>query len=281
MTTHPRDQIRRSARLLLLAWVGVLSLLVPSVAHAITNGNPTKDDEYTHVGAFIVEVLPAEGAPYLIQLCTGTLISPQVVLTASHCMVRDDYAPEWGEVFFTLDKHIGDGKSWRVYDSVSRLEGTPVPDPDYTGKAHYAYDVGAFVLKDALAAAPYPQFGTLDRSLRGTTFTTVGYGIERYDKQKSTGAFMPPKERMVATQPLTNVTPQYATFSMNLARGHGGTCYGDSGGPHFNAAGEIVAVTTTGDIPCKATDQATRTDTEAAQDFITGVLANPDKYAAP
>ncbi|PKH37878.1 V8-like Glu-specific endopeptidase [Nocardioides alpinus] len=258
----------------------LLALLAPTAAHAITNGKPTT--EYDNVGSFVVEVEPAGGEPYLVQLCTGTMVSDRVVLTASHCMDRGAYADDWGTVWFTLEQRISDGESWELDTDLDLLTGTPVPDPRYTGTSHYAYDVGAFVLDAPVAVTPavLAEVGHLDeRSLRGSTFTTVGYGIRRDDKKKSTQAFLPPWQRMVATQPLVNVTPGYATFSMNLARGHGGTCYGDSGGPHFNAAGEVVAVTTTGDIPCKASDQATRADTQVAHDFIGDVIEHPDAYA--
>ena len=260
---------------------GLLALLAPTASHAITNGEST--DGYHEVGSFVVELLDAEGAVTgYTQLCTGTVVSSRVVLTASHCMVRDDYAPSWGDVYFTLAQRIGDGTSWTLLEDLPLLSGTPVADPRYTGLANYRYDVGAFVLDVGVDVQPATLAGpgTLDdRSLRGTTFTTVGYGIERYAKTKSTQAFQPPEERMVAEQPLVNVHRGYVLFSMNLARGFSGTCYGDSGGPHFDAAGEIVAITTTGDIPCKSTDQASRTDTTDALGFIEAVIAAPDAYA--
>ncbi|MBL0746889.1 trypsin-like serine protease [Nocardioides baculatus] len=257
------------------AAAGALALLAPSAAHAITNGEPTSG--YTNVGSFVVEVKPSTGEPYLIQLCTGTMVSPRVVLTASHCMVRDDYAPDWGHVYFTLDQRISDG-TWQLRDDLHLLDGTPTPHPGYTGRAKYRFDVGAFVLDDAVTGVPYAELADVgyldDKSLRGTPFTAVGYGIERYAKQTSTQAFLPPKERMMTTQPLVNVHRDYVLFSMNLARGLGGTCYGDSGGPKLNASGEVVAVVTTGDIPCKSTDQATRTDTSYAHAFVADVIAD-------
>ena len=268
---------RRRGRAAAVA-AAALALLVPTASHAITGGQPTQG--YTNVGSFVVEVPGAEGGTDLIQLCTGTLVSPHVVLSASHCMDDSDYPSDWGKVWFTLEQRIADDDSWTLRDDLELLDGTPVPHPSYTGKANYRYDVGAFVLEEAVTGVPFAELadvGYLDaRSLRDTTFTAVGYGIERYDKQKSTQAFLPPKERMAVSQPLVNVHGGYALFSMNLARGLGGTCYGDSGGPKFNAAGEIVAVVTTGDIPCKATDQATRTDTAYAHEFIDGLIAAHD-----
>ena len=61
---------------------------------------------------------------------------------------------------------------------------------------------------------------------------------------------------------------------MNLATGNGGTCYGDSGGPHF-LDGVVVALTITGDAPCKALDKTYRLDTPWAQEFLAQFVALP------
>ena len=66
------------------------------------------------------------------------------------------------------------------------------------------------------------------------------------------------------------------TFSMNQATDNGGTCFGDSGGPHF-LGDVVVAVTVTGDSMCKATDKAYRVDTPWALDFLSEFL--PDECA--
>lgn len=257
----------------------LLALMAPTAAHAITNGEPT--DGYTNVGSFVVEVTPEGGEPYLLQLCTGTVVSPHVVLTASHCMDRGDYAPDWGRVWFTLERRIGDGASWELDEDLTLLGGTPRPHPGYTGRANYRYDVGAFVLDAPVGGVPFAELADVgylnEKSLRGTMFTAVGYGIERYDKTTSTQAFLPPKERMTTEQPLVTVHRDYVLFSMNLARGLGGTCYGDSGGPKFSSDGQVVAVVTTGDVPCKATDQASRTDTPYAHEFIDRLVATYDE----
>jgi secreted trypsin-like serine protease len=56
---------------------------------------------------------------------------------------------------------------------------------------------------------------------------------------------------------------------MNPSTGNGGTCYGDSGGPHLIAGTDVVvAVTTTGDSMCRATDVDYRLDTESARSYL-------------
>ena len=71
-----------------------------------------------------------------------------------------------------------------------------------------------------------------------------------------------------------------ADLSMNLSTGNGGTCYGDSGGPHFiHLNGEetdiVVAVTVTGDANCLATDKDYRTDTPQAREFCPQFVTLP------
>jgi secreted trypsin-like serine protease len=65
---------------------------------------------------------------------------------------------------------------------------------------------------------------------------------------------------------------------MNDAKGDGGTCYGDSGGPHFLGGVEsnlIVSITVTGDAVCKATDKTYRMDIDSARDFLEDFVPLP------
>ena len=56
---------------------------------------------------------------------------------------------------------------------------------------------------------------------------------------------------------------------MNQATGHAGTCFGDSGGPHFlGDSTVVVSITVSGDAVCKATDVTYRLDTPVARDFL-------------
>ena len=62
---------------------------------AIVQGSPAQDS-YLAVGAL---VSPTEWAsdPYTLR-CTGTLIAPDVVLTAAHCMISTQHLPDIGKV---------------------------------------------------------------------------------------------------------------------------------------------------------------------------------------
>ena len=67
---------------------------------------------------------------------------------------------------------------------------------------------------------------------------------------------------------------------MNPSSGSGGTCFGDSGGPHFLGAGVsetriVLAVTVTGDRYCRATDKTYRVDTPQARSFLDDFVAVP------
>jgi hypothetical protein len=65
---------------------------------------------------------------------------------------------------------------------------------------------------------------------------------------------------------------------MQPSTGDGGTCYGDSGGPHFLGGVEsdlIVSTTITGDAMCRATDKTYRLDTTSARDFLDDFVTLP------
>src|ERR671912_703495 len=66
---------------LLFAAVLIASLLKPVPVGAITYGFVDTNNTYSNVGAFIVESPSGEIFP----ICSGTLITPDVFLTASHC----------------------------------------------------------------------------------------------------------------------------------------------------------------------------------------------------
>ena len=70
---------------LVLATMTLAILLASGVAQAIINGEPDRGpNAHSYVGAYVAKV---EGK--LRPVCSGTLISPKVFLTAGHCTEFD------------------------------------------------------------------------------------------------------------------------------------------------------------------------------------------------
>ena len=76
--------MRRSVVLfcLILTVVSAALFVGTSPSQAITYGFVDSDGTYSNVGAFIVKS-PSTGE--IFPICSGTLITPNVFLTASHC----------------------------------------------------------------------------------------------------------------------------------------------------------------------------------------------------
>jgi hypothetical protein len=123
-------------------------------------------------------------------------------------------------------------------------------------------------IKD-ITPARLPAVGALANLPGSQQFTSVGYGAYEVTNQPGGHNYLYDDVRMVATGTLNAINPAWLRISMNPATGNGGTCYGDSGGPNFLGATDVVAATTiTGDIVCRATNVVYRLDTPSARAFL-------------
>ena len=251
-------------RLLVMA-VGLLAtLLVPASAAAITNGVPDGNG-HPEVGALLAPTAYSDGT---WEVCSGTLISPTVFLTAAHC----DQGLATVEV--TFDSTYTHGTS-------VTYSGTWHADPAYNKSQSDPQDLAVVVFDERVPIEPaqLPQAGSLAALAHGAAITSVGYGAQSVTVDKG-HVFHYADVRYVATGTLNALTPAWLRNSMNPATGNGGTCYGDSGGPNFLGAGasetDIVAATTiTGDAMCRATNVDYRLDTPSARAFLGQYVALP------
>jgi hypothetical protein len=275
---------RRSGNRRLALFVTLLALLllfaVPALA--ITYGEPDGDD-HPFVGSMVFSI-PDRG---LFQWCTGTLIAENVFLTASHCTFDVDIFLErflGSEMLVTFDSTIHEGGTFYA--------GTLHTNPAYNnfsgpGGVSDPGDIAVIVLDEApgITPASLPTAGLLDdlkdaHQLRHTRFTAVGYGTVRESPKGAFDAILDNVDRNRVEQGFLSLTKAWMTLAMTPANGNGGTCYGDSGGPHFihldGVETDIVAsITVTGDAPCKATDKTYRTDTPAAREFLAEFVTLP------
>jgi hypothetical protein len=254
-----------------------VSLFLPR-AKAITYGFVDTTNTYRNTGAFIVKATNGEIFP----ICSGTLITSNVFLTASHCTAfyTQVLAPSGYIAYVSLDPSIPFGSL--TTNSTKLLSvAHVVTNPNFNQSQGDSGDIGALILSsnvNNVTPATLPACGLLDQlvaknGLKNATFTAVGYGVQN----RVVGGGVPffqdlnPIPRMYAFSSFNSLNPTYLLLSQNPATGNGGTCFGDSGGPNFLTVGGqpiLAAITITGDSVCRSTNVDFRLDTASALSFL-------------
>jgi hypothetical protein len=266
-------------RLALLAVIAAALVSFAGSAGAIT-GNYEKDFTHGAVGLLVFYTTPdpETGDPFSHR-CSGTLISPTVMVTAGHCTEGVDK----GRVYFAqsaapnYDPNAFGGWGGDPTTGYPYQNGVTFSVADNYGFHNFEgypnnLDAGVVVL-DAPVATPVggfgilPTAGAIDRYLaaaghkKQARFTVSGYGLS--DQDPVPVSF---RERLQATSYLVNneapVTDYNLKTTANPSQGKGGTCNGDSGGPvYFYGTNIIAAVTSFGMNPqCKGLDFSYRLD---------------------
>lgn len=265
--------------ILILGLIFAAVVLTSPRAKAITYGFVDSNNTYGNAGAFIVKS-PTTGQ--IFPICSGTMITTNVFLTASHCTVfyERDLAPRGFTAYVSLDKSIPFGELTTNKTKLLAVSYV-VTNPNYNQSQSDSGDIGVLILQNdvrGVTPATLPSCGLLDRlveqnGLKNAVFTAVGYGLQN----RVVGGGVPyhqdvnPIPRMYAFSSFNSLNGGYIRLSQNPSTGNGGTCFGDSGGPNFlNVNGQqiLAAVTVTGDAVCRSTNVDYRTDTASAQAFF-------------
>lgn len=273
----------------MLAVLTAMSLVVSSARlRAIVFGFVDENNTYSNVGAFIVQS-PATGR--IFPICSGTLISPTVFLTAGHCteFLTNDLAPRGFTAFVSFDRSIAFGNLTNLRDTRLIPVQQVITNPNFNQSQADSGDLGVLLiparLTRGITPATLPTEGELDQlaamnGLKGAVFTAVGYGLQNRVVGGGVPFFqdMNPIPRMFAFSSFNALNGGYLRLSQNEATGDGGTCFGDSGGPNFlNVDGVqlLAATTVTGDAVCEATNVTYRLDTRSARAFLGQFITLP------
>ena len=276
------------SRLRRLFFAAVLSIAVISTArtHAITYGFVDTTNAFGNTGAFIVKAPSGRIFP----ICSGTLIAPDVFLTASHCTVffEQDLAPAGYTAFVSFDNPIPFADL--TSNSTTLVDVTQVvSNPGYNQAQSDPGDIAVLLVDPqqtgGITPAVLPSAGLLDQlaaknGLKNTVYTAVGYGVQN----RVTGGGNPffqdlnPVPRVYSFSSFNSLNGGYIRLSQNPSTGNGGTCFGDSGGPNFlnvNGRRTLVAITITGDSVCRSTNVDLRVDTDSARAFLAPYVSLP------
>lgn len=263
---------------LLLIGCAALFISAPP-SQAITYGFVDSNNTYSNAGAFLVKS-PTTGQ--IFPICSGSLIAPNVFLTAGHCtsFFTQDLAPRGFTAYVSFDGSIPFGELTTNQTNLIPVSFV-VTNPNFSQRQNDSGDLGALILDSnvlGITPATLPVCGLLDQlsaknGLKEAVFTSVGYGLQN----RVVGTGVPffqdrnPIPRMFAFSSFNSLNGGYLRLSQNPSTGNGGTCFGDSGGPNFltvNGQQIQVAITITGDTVCRSTNVDYRLDTASAQAFF-------------
>jgi hypothetical protein len=186
-----------------------------------------------------------------VSACTATLIAPNLLLTARHCISSSDHEnvqcgrsalgpPVSGQSVAASNSAILDSGS--VFHRGADVR-VPAEGNDTCG-----FDVALVILEDVVSRAEaLPAVPRIDRNVtQGEAYAAVGYG------EDETGA-QTPGRMLRSGLTVTCAAGRCANFGVTSTEfiGETGVCSGDSGGPALDVDGKVVGVVSRGADPCE------------------------------
>lgn len=188
------------------------------------------------------------------ELCSATLIAPQLMLTARHCV-----APTPNNNVDCRTDQFGPTVS------PSELKFSNATEPDLTSRWFSAntvlvspesrstcgYDIAVVILDEPVppnvAMPANPRFEPEIR--RGETYLAVGYGASHADEDLAQYGIRHSRGDLSVACGQSSDCGARMVMSQEFI-GEGGACNGDSGGPAFDSDGKVIGVLSRGAEGC-------------------------------